>query len=1461
MHWHSEIEYHIRTNIAAAAGQGSAVVDVVVPRGNSNPQLVAFLAIENTISRASTATKEFQEAVQSLKEGLHRKLQAQLPMHMIPSFYIGVKSIPLTGTGKTDRRQLRKLGESMTLEQLAALNVAKPGQRHVPLSAHTSYTNNIDQQRAVEFWTEQFEELEAVPYPLLTSKTPEYSPLADGLLSKDINKVAWVEGLTASSSIRLALSILMTWQTNSSDVIFGAITNRPQPSVPNDEFAVFDVPNTTIFPVRSVVDATKTVLDLLRQVESQADEMAAHEQISLQLIRRVSKRAEVACQFQTILLVQAADEDPEPENVNFAQSEHTRARVNAVNLDGFNTYGLIIECLQHRSGLHLRMNFDTHLIKHEQASTLVRQFEYILKQICKPENGAKRLSAINKLCNEDSDQIWNWNSCVPENSHECVHKLIEKTAQQQPHACALYAWDGMLTYGELDDLSSRLAHYLVNNFKLGPEIVVPLCFEKTVWMPVAMLGVMKAGGASVAIDMMQPEEPLRAMVSQLKPVVLLASSKHRSRAHQLAEQHVVVVDKAHLLTLPTLSKGQMLPSVRPSDMLYVVFTSGSTGTPKGVVITHSALSSAIYHQRKALNIGAHSRVFDTVSYAFDLTWANTCYCLEVGGCLCIPSDDGCSIDLTESIETLNVTHLFITPSAAITIPLETIARLEMLILGGEILPADYVEAWANLTQVKNAYGPSECTPIATFSDVLQVGGSFTGSIGKGYGLNTWIVDVTAPECLAPIGKTGELYLEGPLLGRGYLGDMVKTAEAFIEDPPWLLKGGHGHAGRHGRVYKTGDIVRYSSVDGSVTFVGRKDAQVNIGGQRVGLGDVEFHLRNNLSNNINMLLVAEAAKPKESSNIILVAFLQPQGQATYDHMDNSAPYYYTELDDMARADLNSLNERLGAKLPLHMIPRAYILMKSIPKTASGKVDRRKLRHLVESMTMEQLVASNHARAPLRVPSTSIEIRLQRLWSSILGIREDSIGADDSFLRVGGDSVRIMMLLRKIIKEFGLRISFQRLMERNKLGELAMEIAHRQAGRKDVISLEKQFQDIRSIRSTPVESDHHVQFSSGNVRKVFLTGATGYLGTSILRNLVLDCNISYVAVLVRARSLQDAERRVIDAAKHTGWWLDEYGGRISFWLGDLEQVNLGLSESRWASLAGTCDPAECFDVIVHCGAKVDWYSNYDDLRATNVMSALHLHQALSTNSNLKSYVYISTNPEPDWERSENSESRIREELAKNTGYGQTKLVAEHALLQTLIQPSRPDPRVFVIKPGFIIGSTGSGIANSDDFIWRVVAGAISLGFYPEEPRKSWVYLSTYESLTATILGFVFNRFSTSHRRHSICCGLPSAKFWAGVNNELRHPLKPRPFDLWKDMIEEYVGDLGEHHPIYPVLGFIERGRPPLGSCRSHAETKAYEGEDALLQAAVSSNVRHLLNMGYFSGRTGKQLVRSVFRRGVT
>lgn len=202
-------------------------------------------------------------------------------------------------------------------------------------------------------------------------------------------------------------------------------------------------------------------------------------------------------------------------------------------------------------------------------------------------------------------------------------------------------------------------------------------------------------------------------------------------------------------------------------------------------------------------------------------------------------------------------------------------------------------------------------------------------IGKGVGLNTWVVNSDATR-LVPIGGIGELVLEGPLVGSGYLGQAEKTSEAFIENPPWLLR-----AGRDRRLYKTGDLVRYDD-DGSLTFVGRAEGtQVKIRGQRVELGDIEYHIIQNLGGTDKIQVVAGIVTPQGSKKSLLVAFLQ------------------SEKADDIKSRTSGLPGRLAKSVPPYMIPSAYIPVRQLPMTASGKTDRRRLREIGNAMTLEHL----------------------------------------------------------------------------------------------------------------------------------------------------------------------------------------------------------------------------------------------------------------------------------------------------------------------------------------------------------------------------------------------------------------------------------------------------------------------------------------------------------------------------
>jgi aryl carrier-like protein len=326
--------------------------------------------------------------------------------------------------------------------------------------------------------------------------------------------------------------------------------------------------------------------------------------------------------------------------------------------------------------------------------------------------------------------------------------------------------------------------------------------------------------------------------------------------------------------------------------------------------------------------------------------------------------------------------------------------------------------WRGRTLAVNAYGPSECGVLSTVC-METMTGSEPSNIGSGVGCVTWIVDPADHERLVPIGAVGELLIEGPIVGRGYLGDPEKTAAAFVEDPPWLLRGGGGVDGRRGRLYKTGDLVRYAS-DGSLVFVGRKDTQVKVRGQRVELGEVEHHVRQALPEGSDV--VAEVVRPESGRHEpMLVAFVRPPASPTAE-TDARDVSESTSLDELVRKLVAGLDDLLESALPRYMVPSAYVPVDSIPTTATGKTDRKRLRETAAAMTAAELAGWRASIGPKRRPTTDVEQQLATLWAQVLGVDADTIGLDDSFFRLGGDSIAAMKLVAAVrTQDFALTVA--------------------------------------------------------------------------------------------------------------------------------------------------------------------------------------------------------------------------------------------------------------------------------------------------------------------------------------------------------------------------------------------------------------------------------------------------------
>ena len=261
-----------------------------------------------------------------------------------------------------------------------------------------------------------------------------------------------------------------------------------------------------------------------------------------------------------------------------------------------------------------------------------------------------------------------------------AHDLFSRRARQNPNAMALCAWDGEVTYIELDDLSTRLAQYLRAELKVGSGVMVLLCFEKSMWTSVSMLAVIKAGGSFVPMDTEQPEDRLLSMIEQTGAKIVLCSSLKLRLASRLAKL-TVVIDDASVKSMKRKDE-EISNTVDPSTTMYVVFTSGSTGTPKGVIITHANLSSAVTHQAIELGFRADSRVLDFSSYSFDACVFNLFYTLLLGGCLCVPSDASRKDDLTGSINSMAINLVQLTPSVARLLDPRKVPSLQVLVLTG-----------------------------------------------------------------------------------------------------------------------------------------------------------------------------------------------------------------------------------------------------------------------------------------------------------------------------------------------------------------------------------------------------------------------------------------------------------------------------------------------------------------------------------------------------------------------------------------------------------------------------------------------------------------------------------------------------------------------------------------------------------------------------------------------------------
>ncbi|RAQ76070.1 nonribosomal peptide synthase [Aspergillus flavus] len=612
------------------------------------------------------------------------------------------------------------------------------------------------------------------------------------------------------------------------------------------------------------------------------------------------------------------------------------------------------------------------------------------------------------------DQIARWNSdapAVPLDS--CIHTLFRVQCMLQPDAQAICAWDGTITYRELDRLSSAVKG-LLQPYNPAPNSVVPILFKKSKWAVVAMLGVLKAGAAFSMLDPSYPTKRLVDICHDVDAKVLVCS------------EELSIDVSGNILTIgdhniANASYSTVHPVKTAShDAAYVVYTSGSTGAPKGIIIEHGSFCTNVMASSRAQNLDRSSRILQFASYAFDVSIHECLTPLLLGGCVCIPSESQRVNSLKEAVRSLGVNWMELTPSVARLWQPEDIPTVSTLVLGGEpMLPSD-VSQWKDKVRLVCAYGPAECTIVSTVQSCVQD----LGNIGVSPGGTCWIASQDNHQRLMPVGCVGELIIGGPIVGRGYLKRPCLTKNAFIINPEWASLFGLDETYR---LYKTGDLVRYN-YDGTIAYIGRKDTQVKLNGQRVELGEVEYQARQCFH---DAVIAAEIAAPA-GRKPTLILFIAPRQEYSI-QMDCKTLLYPPSAVFLGQAQ--AARSGLQNVLPRHMIPTAYIELVAMPISRTGKVDRRVLREAIENVSEDDFRAyypTPHNNM-INSPNTPVLDQLRHLFSAALDIPEDKIGPNDSFFQLGGDSVSAIKLVGDA-RDQGLKMTVEALFRQQTICKL-------------------------------------------------------------------------------------------------------------------------------------------------------------------------------------------------------------------------------------------------------------------------------------------------------------------------------------------------------------------------------------------------------------------------------------------
>lgn len=944
---------------------------------------------------------------------------------------------------------------------------------------------------------------------------------------------------------------------------------------------------------------------------------------------------------------------------------------------------------------------------------------------------------------------------------ENVVQQFERMTEAYPHKIAIVDGLAHFTYEQLNSRANQLANYLISK-GIEKKGLVGVCIPQSANRIIAFLAILKTGAAYLPVDGELPAARIGMMIADSQADLILCAAQYWEKVNNEHTQSIELDTLFYEENFQHISNENPSVAILNEDPAYVIYTSGSTGTPKGVIISHRSFHNFVQYQATVLGLSIDSQTLQFASPSFDAAIIDIWTPLIKGATMHLyPNNKIVGEPLLDFIVTHNIdTVPLMPPMVLASLPQNRpIGNLQTIAIGGEACTEHTVRSWYKKIRLINSYGPTEATVAVTNYEFKE------DTDPRIIGAAIPFVDLLLLDSdLKPVaeGTVGELYIGGMQLALGYLNRGDETKKHFIPAPDWLSDKSGGDT----ILYKTGDMV-LRRADGNLEFHGRKDEQVKIRGYRIELSEIEHHI----TQLPQIIQSAVKVQRKENGLPALIAFIQ-----------------LAKKEDQAKIAQN-IRTKLQQIMPSYMLPDKVVIVDAMPLNHAGKIDKQLL-----EIPADEIRTSN---IPKWKENNLTQI-VTHIWTELLSL--ESVREEDDFFESGGHSLllaQLHMLLPEPVRNL---ISLPELYIYTTISSFVKEVENRM--QKTEISQQSKAEIMTEelIRDAALHIDFSIdQLPDASIlsdpKYVFLTGTTGFVGSHLLEELLLQTS-ARIYCLVRASSPAEGLQRIKDTfVKFKLPWSSDYDLRVIAMIGDLSQPHFGMKNEAYDFIT------KQVEVIYHSGSSVSYVQPYELIKKSNI-DGLHNIIDLAVTGKTKFLMLLSSMGVFSWGRPFTKKTWMYEDdaidqnmpaVARDLGYIKSKWVME-SIMEKARQKGLP---VTNFRLGFAVCHSTSGATVMNQWWGALIRSCVALNSFPlvmglkdelttvDYMCKSIVHISKKKAA----VGLNFHLSPLPENDVSL------TDFCAKMNEYYKTDLKGMAYHQWFNQWK-YNNDL----PIYPLLSLF-------------------------------------------------------------